>query len=110
MIELGSVNLVVTDIAAAEQFYVEVLGLQVDTERSNRPSFLLLRTGNCMVILQQAGLDSPDSIELSFAVEDLSAIQQKLAGRGIVQQMGWGDAIEITDPQGTRLNLFRLRS
>ncbi len=109
MIELGSVNLVVKDVAAAEQFYVDVLGLRVDTERSNRPSFLLLRAANCMVILQQP--DSPGSdggIELGFAVDDVEAMKQKPGSRAVVQQMGWGNAIETSDPAGTRLNLYRL--
>lgn len=109
MVELGSVNLVVRDIVAAERFYVETLGLAVDSERSNRPSFLLLRAANCMVILQQAdAVGSNGGIELGFAVDDVDAMKQKLGNRAVVQQMGWGNAIETTDPDGTRLNLFRL--
>ena len=109
MIELGSVNLVVKDMAAAERFYVNVLGLRVDTERSNRPSFLLLRAANCMVILQQSdSMDSNGAIELGFAVDDVDAMKQKLGDHAVVQQMGWGNAIETTDPAGTRLNLYRL--
>jgi catechol 2,3-dioxygenase-like lactoylglutathione lyase family enzyme len=108
MIELGSVNLVVKDITAAERFYVDVLGLTVDAGRSNRPSFLLLRAANCMVILQQAGADPHGGIELGFAVEDVNAIKLKLGDRAVVQQMGWGNAVETTDPEGTRLNLYRL--
>jgi catechol 2,3-dioxygenase-like lactoylglutathione lyase family enzyme len=109
MIELGSVNLVVRDMAAAERFYVEVLGLRVDPERSNRPSFVLLRAANCMIILQQAkSIDSESGIELAFAVDDVDGMKQKLGDRAVVQQMGWGNAIETTDPEGTRLNLFRL--
>lgn len=109
MIELGSINLVVRDMAAAERFYVDVLGLRVDVERSNRPSFLLLRAANCMVILQQAGAgDSETGIELAFAVDDVEAMKQKLGDRAVVQQMGWGDAIETADPEGNRLNLYRL--
>jgi catechol 2,3-dioxygenase-like lactoylglutathione lyase family enzyme len=110
MIELGSVNLVVKDIAATERFYVDVLGLTVDAERSNRPSFLLLRAANCMVILQESNSDSDEPLELGFAVEDVDAIKGKLGDRAVVQQMGWGEAIETTDPNGTRLNLYRLGS
>ncbi len=109
MIQLGSVNLVVRDLAAAERFYVDVLGLKVDPERSNRPSFLLLRAANCMVIIHEATAEEPDgTIELGFAVEDVETMKQKLGERAIVQQMGWGDAIETRDPQGNRLNLHRL--
>jgi catechol 2,3-dioxygenase-like lactoylglutathione lyase family enzyme len=109
VIELGSVNLVVRDIVAAERFYVEVLGLRVDAERSNRPSFVLLRAANCMIILQDAkSIDSDGAIELAFAVDDVDAMKQKLGDRAVVQRMGWGNAIETADPEGTRLNLFRL--
>jgi catechol 2,3-dioxygenase-like lactoylglutathione lyase family enzyme len=109
MIGLGSVNIIVKDIRAAEQFYVETLGLTVDTDRSNRPSFLLLRAANCMVILQEGQPAKPDSrIELGFAVDDVDAMREKLGERAVVQQMGWGNAIETEDPDGTRLNLFKL--
>jgi len=112
MIHLGSINLVVKDITAAEKFYVEILGLTVDQERTNRPSFVLLRAANCMVILQEAKPaaqpSDPDSpIELAFAVDDVAAMQQRLGDRAIVQEMGWGNAIETTDPDGTRLNLYK---
>lgn len=110
MIELGSVNLIVKDIAAAERFYVNELGLQVDMERSERPSLVLLRAANCMIILQEAAsIDSSAGIELGFAVDDVDAMKRRLGERAIVQQMGWGEAIETTDPGGTRLNLYRLR-
>jgi predicted enzyme related to lactoylglutathione lyase len=112
MIQLGSLNLIVKDIRAAERFYAEVLGLKVDPERTNRPSFVLLRAANCMVILQEAksetvipNADSP--VEIAFEVDDLQAIEQRLQGRAAVQKMGWGNAIETTDPEGTRLNLYR---
>lgn len=114
MIQLGSVNLVVQDIRASEQFYVEVLGLTVDAERSHRPSFVLLRAANCMIILQDAHSmgqtpNPGNAVELAFEVDDLGAMQQKLGDRAVVQQMGWGNAIETTDPDGTRLNLYRWR-
>ena len=109
MIELGSVNLTVKDMGAAERFYVDVLGLQVDPERSNRPTFLLLRAANCMIILREAlPMELDGSIELGFAVTDVHAMKQKLGDRAVVQKMGWGDAIETVDPQGIRLNLHRL--
>ncbi len=110
MTELGSVNLLVADIAAAERFYVDILGLQVDDSRSHRPSFLLLRAANCMIILQEAPAppDAGAAIELGFAVDDVDAIAQKLGDRATIQQMGWGRAIETTGPAGARMNFYRL--
>jgi catechol 2,3-dioxygenase-like lactoylglutathione lyase family enzyme len=115
MIELGSVNLAVKDMLASERFYVDVLGLEVDEERSNRPSFLLLRAANYMLILQD-GTDSPEStvpsgnIEIAFQVDDLKAVQASLGAEAVIQQMGWGTAIEIKDPNGVRLNLYQAGS
>ncbi len=109
MIQLGSINLIVKDIGAAEKFYVETLGLTVDQDRTNRPSFVLLRAANCMVILQEARPEDSalSPIELGFAVDDVEAMREKLGDRAQVQQMGWGNAIETKDPEGTRLNLYR---
>ena len=98
----------IQDIAASERFYVEVLGLQVDAERTNRPSFVLLRSGNCMVILQGGDpAGENQAIELAFAADDVRAMQQKLGDKALVQQMGWGSAIETMDPDGTRINLYQ---
>ncbi len=111
MIRLGSVNLISKDIRALERFYVEILGLAVDEERSNRPSFLLLRAENCMIILQEGSADGNASgAELGFEVPDVNAMKERLGDRGSAQEMGWGDAIETADPDGTRLNLYRLKS
>lgn len=109
MTELGSVNLAVRDIVAAERFYVDVLGLKVDVERSNGPSFVLLRAANCIIILQEARPQESDRrIELGFAVKDVDAIKNKLGDRAVVQRMGWGYAIETADPEGTCLNVYTL--
>ncbi len=109
MIQLGSINLIVKDIRATEKFYVETLGLTIDQERTNRPSFVLLRAKNCMVILQEARPEDAElsPLELGFEVDDVPAMREKLGARAQVQQMGWGNAIETTDPEGTRLNLYR---
>ncbi len=115
MIQLGSVNLTVTDMRKMEAFYVDVLGLTVDAERTNRPSFVLLRTANCMLILQQhdteaasrSSSDGRTPIELGFEVTDLATVRERLGERATVQDMGWGRAIETTDPEGTRLNLYQ---
>ena len=115
MIQVGSINLVVTDVAAVERFYVEMLGLRVDAERTNRPSFVLLRADNCMLILQQADAASGNqadarsgtAVEIGFQVDNVDALREKLGNRAVIQQMGWGRAIETTDPEGTRLNLYQ---
>ena len=58
-------------------------------------------TGNDMIELGSVNL-------VAFAVDDVDVMKQKLGNRAVVQQMGWGNAIETADPQGNRLNLYRL--
>lgn len=113
MIKLGSVNLMVQDIAASERFYVQMLGLTADEGRSNRPTFVILNAANCMITLQDAAamgqtVQVGNALELGFDVGDVAAMRQKLGELAVVQQMGWGDAIETTDPDGNKLNLYRL--
>lgn len=113
MIRLGSVNLIVKDMEAAERFYVDVLGLTFDGERSKRPSFVLLRAANCMVIFQQAGSgreipSTSSQLELAFEINNFGEMLAKLGDRAKIQQMGWGKVIETTDPEGNRVSLYRL--
>jgi catechol 2,3-dioxygenase-like lactoylglutathione lyase family enzyme len=110
MSKLGSVNLIVKNIGDSERFYVDVLGLTVDEERTNRPSFVLLRASNCMIILQDgSNIDPvPDSpIEIAFQVDNLAALQQKLGSQAVIREMGWAKAIETTDPDRIRLNFYQ---
>ncbi len=109
MSKLGSVNITVKDMAASERFYVDVIGLTVDEERTNRPHFVLLRASNAMVILQDANaLDpKPESpIEIAFQVSDLASVQAKLGAQATVQEMGWAKALETVDPDRVRLNFY----
>ena len=110
MNKLGSVNLTVRNISESERYYTDILGLRVDEERTNRPHFVLLRASNCMIILQDgASIDPvPESpVEIAFQVDDLATVQRKLGSRAKVQEMGWANAIETTDPDGIRLNFYQ---
>ncbi|KAA6460132.1 VOC family protein [Acidobacteria bacterium AB60] len=112
MSQIGSINLMVRDIAAVEQFYTDVLGLVVDQDRTNRPSFVLLRAGSTLLTLQDANSmgqlpEAGNAIEIGFEVNDVESVRRKLGDRAIVQSMGWGNAIETADPNGTRLNIYQ---
>ena len=116
---LGNVNLFVRDVARAQQFYSEVLGQEVDDERSQPPSFALLRAGGCTLTLQDAttpgaALGASESVELGFAVDDVEVIRERMRAWGIdvgeTQQMGWGGDFDARDEDGHRLTIYRMRS
>ena len=116
--ELNTVNLFVKDVARATSFYTEVLGLTLDSERSEPPAFALLRAGPCTLTLQDASvpgaqLGAADSVELGFAVDDVQAVAERLAAWGMavgqIQQMGWGTALEARDEDGHRMNVLKMR-
>lgn len=117
-ITLGNVNLFVRDIERARRFYVEGLGLEQDRERSAPPSFMLLRAGACTLTLQDAAtpgaaFGATESVEIGFAVDDVAAMRSQLeaigGSVGELQQMGWGDGFDATDPDGHRITVFRMR-
>jgi predicted enzyme related to lactoylglutathione lyase len=116
--KLASVNLFTRDIERAKRFYTEGVGLEEVPDLSAPPSFVLLRAGACTLTLQDASAPGysdrvGESIELGFGVGDVEAAAERLrafgAEVGPLQQMGWGTAVEARDPDGHRLNVFRLR-
>jgi predicted enzyme related to lactoylglutathione lyase len=115
---LGNINLFVSDIERTRRFYLDVVGLAEDEERSHAPSFYLLDAGGCTITLQDrsapgAAFDSGNSIELGFAVDDLEGTRSHLQAWGArvseIQQMGWGRGFDAVDPDGHRLTFYRMR-
>ena len=118
MAALSSINLFVKDVEQATQFYREVIGLAVNAERSAPPGFVLFEAGGATLTLQDettpgAIIGPSDSVEIGFSVNDVAAVRQKLLAFGVEvgepEQMGWGDALSARDPDGHRLNLFKMR-
>ena len=117
-VKLATVNLQSNDPQRAKRFHVDALGLAEDAARSSPPSFIYLRSGGCDVTIsqvQQAGAADPsDSMELGFEVDDLESLKARLTSLGIYnyrqESMGWGDALELADPDGYRCVIYRLRA
>ena len=114
---LANVNLFVRNVELAVRFYVDVIGLEHDVDRSTPPSFALLQAGSCTLTLQDAAADGAAfgpsrGIELGFAVADVAAARERLIAAemevGEVQAMGWGSACDAADPDGHRLTVFHL--
>lgn len=117
--QLGNINLFVRDVERAVTFYVEVLGLELDEERSVPPAFALLHAGGPTLTLQDASAPEAafaqqiEGVELGFAVEDVEATRQQFEARGLTaesaQQMGWGSGFNAVDLDGHRLTIYRMR-
>ena len=111
---LENVNLIVTDVARARDFYVGVLGLQPDERRSAPPDFLFLRRPRWADVARAAAAGETagagPGMEIGFEADDLDAVAARLAavgcGGATVETMGWGRALSVRDPDGHRLNLF----
>ena len=106
----------VRDQAAAQKFYVDVLGCTVD-HVNERISLIHLRFGEALIDLVPAGDKGPLGPEhfcLSIQCDDIKAVAEELRRKGvalegdIVQRFGaWGDgpSIYLRDPDGHMIEL-----
>ncbi len=115
--QLGNINLFVRDVERAAHFYVDVLGLIVDEQRSEPPGFVLLKAGTATVTLQdstapEAAFGRTENIELGFLTDDVGAIRERFVARNLpvedIQQMGWGSGFNASDLDGHRLTVYRM--
>jgi glyoxylase I family protein len=107
---LHHVSINVSDVPAARDFYVGVLGL---TERADRPDFSFagawLDAGSQQIHLIEA--DVPPSLGQHFAlaVTDLDAVVAELRGRGVQVTdpvpVGTGRQSFLSDPAGNNIEL-----
>jgi catechol 2,3-dioxygenase-like lactoylglutathione lyase family enzyme len=113
--------LYVDDLAAAEAFYTEVLGLEFFAREAGRHVFL--RCGASMVLLfnpervraegasdlPRHGSFGPGHLALAASAADLPAWRAHLAAHGveIVREVTWpaGQSIYFCDPAGNSLEL-----
>ena len=110
----------VRDQAAAQRFYVDVLGCTVD-HVNERISLVHLRFGEHYIDLLPATATEPalvaggvDHVCLSIQCDDLKAVAESLRRKGVavegdvVQRFGaWGDgpSIYLRDPDGHMIEL-----
>lgn len=115
--KLATINLESTDPGRARQFYVDVLGMLEDVDRSHAPHFFYLRSEGCDLTIAVP----PDrlktapcrAIELGFEVEDLPAAKAHLSANGVKdfreESMGWGQAVELSDSDGHRVLIYSFK-
>jgi catechol 2,3-dioxygenase-like lactoylglutathione lyase family enzyme len=115
--KLATVNLQSADPQRSKRFYVDVLGMTEDTQRSHPPSFVYLRSDGCDITIassleSSAALRAP-SIELGFEADDIAAMRSHLAASGVPdfrdESMGWGEALELQDPDGHQVLIYSFR-
>ena len=115
--KLATINLQVADPGRSRQFYQQVLGMVEDTRRSHPPAFVYLHSEGCDLTLASFA-DAPTlapspSIELGFEVREIGPMWDHLAASGVVdtreESMGWGEAIELRDPDGHRVLVYAFR-
>ena len=103
------VGLIVTDVAAARQFYVDHLGFE---ERTDRPDFgfdgAWLQVGNQQVHLV-AGAEPPGGGHFALAVDDLDGVVSELRTAGLRVSdpvaVGRGRQAFLKDPGGNLVEL-----
>jgi catechol 2,3-dioxygenase-like lactoylglutathione lyase family enzyme len=112
----------VKDLAAAEHFYVDVLGLKVtkrwpsEDGRSERSIWLSVGSGDEFLALEACDADRPPTpfrdphgglhlLALRIEVQDRDFWEKRLAAKGveIVHRTRW--TIYVRDPEGNRLGL-----
>lgn len=115
---LSFVFLVVPDMAAARAFYVETLGMEVETES---PQFLQLKqpggAGASLGIGVAEGQDTPQTAgleEIWWTVEDTDAVHAALVEKGVrivaaPKDQPFGRTCSFADPAGNILNVFQPR-
>lgn len=115
---LSFVFLLVPDMAEARTFYVETLGMEVETES---PAFLQLAqpggAGASLGIGVGAGLTAPHTAaleEIWWTVEDTDAVHALLVERGVrivsaPKDQPFGRTCSFSDPAGNILNIFQPR-
>jgi catechol 2,3-dioxygenase-like lactoylglutathione lyase family enzyme len=112
--------LYVDDLEAAEQFYGEVLGLELDSKKEGL--FVFLKCGAGMVLLFEPqaagagrhvpahGAEGPGHVCFALPEDALAAWQARLiaAGVAIEQEVSWprgGRSFYFRDPAGNSLEL-----
>jgi len=109
--KLELVNIPVSDVDRAKEFYADKVGFHVDHDHrvNDQIRFVQLTPpGSACSIAFGTGLGSdaaPGSVKgMQMVVSDIQAARAELAGRGVevseVQEFPWGHFVFFNDPDG----------
>ena len=115
--KLATINLQVANPERSKRFYLDVLGMVEDTERSHAPVFIYLQSNGCDITLatpQEAhGAQPSRTIELGFEVDDIAAMKTHLSACGVrnyrEESMGWDQALELRDNDRYQVLIYSLK-
>lgn len=114
--KLGMVILHFTDVAQARQFYTEKLGLFV-LEHISDDHFVTLQTGGDaqMGLSGEPGDTVAGTTEIGFEVNDVDSVYASWQTQGVTlltqpHDFPFGRAFDALDPEGHRINIYKLRS
>ena len=115
MIKLDHLSIPVRDASVSRDWYRRVLGLAVEFEVPQRHTVALQDGfGFTIFVFTGEGAIVPSCV-LTFQVEDVDALHQRLSAAGVAfvhgpQKMDWGYGAELQDPDGYRIRLWDERT
>jgi predicted enzyme related to lactoylglutathione lyase len=116
---LQSINLLTQHPGKLKDFYTSAFNLDVNEQRSHAPGFYVIGGGKgCNILIQDAQGQQLAPMfrgfELGFETDTLTGVIEAVikAGGTVVndtQQMGWGTAVTVADPDGNQINIYVFR-
>ena len=113
--KLGIVILHFQNLPQARQFYTETVGLSVlDAQSDNH--FVTLQAGDSLVGLSaEPGSAAAGTTEIGFEVNDADTAYREWQAKGATlltepNDFPFGRSFDAQDPEGHRLNIYKLRS
>lgn len=121
--KISAARVFVRDLAVAQAFYEETLGLSLVAGNSGA-GFCVFAAGGCQLVVEPVPHDAPEDEQvlvgrftgLSFAVSDITAEYARLSEVGVPfsgtpEQQPWGGILAtLRDPAGNELQLVQLPS
>ena len=116
MLKLDHLAIAVRDLAAARDWYVGKLGLQIDFEVPDRRTTALIDDSGFTLFLVETPTAAPSSIlAFWYQVDDVRRSFEDLSRKGVrfahgPQKNFWGFGAEALDPDGHAVRLWDERS
>ena len=110
-VELGHLLLQVTNLEAAERFYLDTLGLTVKKREKFRDGRPLVVTNEGLG-LTDGGLGEPGPVEhIAFRTRGIAAMAERAHAEGITiirgpEPSSYGQSLYLSDPDGNQVELF----
>jgi len=107
------------DEAKAREFYIDFLGFEVDWEHrfgENFPLYMQISRAGMGLHLSGHHGDATPGSNIFVTMHGVHAFQRELAAKDYrfmkpgVEELPWGDVMEVTDPFGNRIRFCEQKS